>query len=60
MIYDQKGQKQQRTHSCTELSKTQFFPLSIVKVVIMIYNYDLQIPVSTLGYVNHYLVHVIP
>ena len=27
----EKGQKQPSSHSCTELSKTQFFPVSIVK-----------------------------
>ena len=27
-----KGQKQPTIHSCTELNKTQFFPVSIVKV----------------------------
>ena len=27
----EKGQKQPSRHSCTELCKTQFFPVSIVK-----------------------------
>ena len=26
-----KGQKQPTSHSCTDLNKTQFFPVSIVK-----------------------------